>query len=173
MSTSGTFKFTCASNPSAASSYIPVTNTSSSFTTLTATVTGSGPYTVSIYFEYTTISSNDGLYFYNVKNYYNGKGDLNITEFGGIPLSKAGNQFASLTTLKSFSTAISGPTILTSTSGYNMFGDCTAMTSTNFTNFNTTNITNMAGMFNNCAALTTLDLSNFNSSVLLYLTPPP
>ena len=48
-------------------------------------------------------------------------------------------------------------------SAYDMFYNCTALTSIDFTNFNTENVTYMGGMFANCYSLTSLDLSNFNT----------
>ena len=44
-----------------------------------------------------------------------------------------------------------------------MFSGCTALTSINIRNWDTSNITNMGYMFHNCNALTSLDLSSFNT----------
>ena len=44
-----------------------------------------------------------------------------------------------------------------------MFENC-VINEINFTNFNTTLITNMANLFNGCSKLISLDLSNFNTS---------
>lgn len=48
-------------------------------------------------------------------------------------------------------------------SAYDMFAACTALTSIDFTNFNTSSITNMSGMFYNCSGLSALDLSSFDT----------
>ena len=45
-----------------------------------------------------------------------------------------------------------------------MFFKCKSLTRLDFSNFNTSNITNMRGMFYCCESLTQLDLSNFNTS---------
>ncbi len=45
-----------------------------------------------------------------------------------------------------------------------MFCELTKATSIDLSNFDTSDVTDMAGMFFNCAGLTTLDLSNFNTS---------
>ena len=45
-----------------------------------------------------------------------------------------------------------------------MFISCTALTSLDLSNFNTSKVTDMGDMFENCYALTSLDLSNFNTS---------
>ena len=52
-------------------------------------------------------------------------------------------------------------------SAYDMFATCTALTSIDFTNFNTSNVVNMAYMFFGCKALTSLDLRNFNTSEVI------
>ena len=48
-------------------------------------------------------------------------------------------------------------------SAYDMFATCTALTSIDFTNFNTSNVKNMSGMFFNCSSLTALELSGFDT----------
>ncbi len=45
-----------------------------------------------------------------------------------------------------------------------MFFKCKSLTRLDFSNFNTSNITNMHGMFYYCESLTQLDLNNFNTS---------
>ena len=47
------------------------------------------------------------------------------------------------------------------TNATNMFGNCTALTSVNALDWDTSNVTNMSSMFQNCSALTTLDLSSW------------
>ena len=44
-----------------------------------------------------------------------------------------------------------------------MFRFCKSLTSLNLSGFNTTNVTNMSGMFSDCSALTSLDVSSFNT----------
>ena len=44
-----------------------------------------------------------------------------------------------------------------------MFFDCNSLSSLDFSNFNTQNVTNMKYMFAYCNSLSTLDLSNFNT----------
>ena len=46
----------------------------------------------------------------------------------------------------------------------NMFNGCTSLTSLDLSDFNTNNVTGMTGMFRGCSALTSLDLSNFNTN---------
>ena len=45
-----------------------------------------------------------------------------------------------------------------------MFSYCSSLTSLDFSNFNTSNVTDMRSMFYYCSSLTSLDLSNFNTS---------
>ena len=45
-----------------------------------------------------------------------------------------------------------------------MFYSCISLTSLDVTNFNTSNVTTMSSMFTNCRGLTSLDLSSFNTS---------
>ena len=46
------------------------------------------------------------------------------------------------------------------------FADCVNVTKINFTNLNTSAVTNMTCMFSNCSSLTSLDLSSFNTSAV-------
>ena len=48
------------------------------------------------------------------------------------------------------------------TNASNMFNGCTALTSVNALNWNTSKVSNMNNMFQGCAKLTNLDLSHFN-----------
>ena len=50
------------------------------------------------------------------------------------------------------------------TNATSMFHGCTALTSINALNFNTSNVTSMTNMFYNCSKLQTLNLSNFDTS---------
>ena len=45
-----------------------------------------------------------------------------------------------------------------------MFHSCRALTELDLSNFNTSNVTNMADMFQECSCLTSLDLSSWNTS---------
>ena len=51
-------------------------------------------------------------------------------------------------------------------SAYCMFASCTALESIDFTNFNTSEVTNMWCMFYKCSSLESLNLSNFNTSAV-------
>lgn len=46
---------------------------------------------------------------------------------------------------------------------YGIFYNCTALTSVDLSNLNTSNVTSMAVMFGTCSSLTSLDLSNFDT----------
>jgi len=47
---------------------------------------------------------------------------------------------------------------------YNMFNDCSSLTSLDLSSFDTSNVTKMGRMFCSCRSLTSLDLSSFNTS---------
>lgn len=47
---------------------------------------------------------------------------------------------------------------------YNMFFNCSGLTSLDLSNFDTSNVTNMGSMFGGCKSLTSLDLSSFDTS---------
>ena len=49
------------------------------------------------------------------------------------------------------------------TSMYNMFANCSALTTLDVTTFDTHLVTNMGGMFQGCSSLTTLNLGSFNT----------
>ena len=49
------------------------------------------------------------------------------------------------------------------TSMWDMFLNCSKLTSLNVSSFNTSNVKNMQGIFYGCSSLTTLDISNFNT----------
>ena len=49
---------------------------------------------------------------------------------------------------------------------YEMFEDCSSLTTLNLSTFNTENVTEMSLMFYGCSSLTTLNLSNFNTAKL-------
>ena len=48
-----------------------------------------------------------------------------------------------------------------------MFSECSSLRELNLSNFNTNNVTNMAGMFCECSSLRELDLSNFNTNIVI------
>ena len=45
-----------------------------------------------------------------------------------------------------------------------MFFYCSSLNSIDLSNFNTTNVKNMAAMFDSCSSLKSIDLSNFNTT---------
>ena len=50
------------------------------------------------------------------------------------------------------------------TSMYQMFSECSSLTSLDVSNFDTSKVTNMEGMFYKCSSLTSLDVSKFDTS---------
>ena len=50
-----------------------------------------------------------------------------------------------------------------------MFQDCSSLTSLDLSNFNTSKVTNMNNVFFGCSSLTSLDLSNWNTSKVTYM----
>jgi surface protein len=133
--------------------------------------------TVSVIFNFTyRIPENnldnvgsDGLSFVNVFSYY-GTNTVTITQFGGIPLSKSGNQFKSLQNL--VITATDEPTIFPNTSLAEAFNGCTNFNQ-NLSTWNVSNVTNMSKMFQNCSIfnqnLTAWNVSNVtNMSNMFY-----
>lgn len=50
----------------------------------------------------------------------------------------------------------------TLTTMYCMFNNCSALTSLDLSNFDTSSVTNMQNIFNGCSSLTSLDVSNWN-----------
>ena len=57
-----------------------------------------------------------------------------------------------------------GATIMANSNCTSMFAKKRNLTSIEFNNFNTSNVTKMNGMFSDCSALTSLDVSNFDTS---------
>ena len=51
-----------------------------------------------------------------------------------------------------------------------MFFRCSFLTSLDFSNFNTNNVTNMSSMFSRCKSLTEINLSNFNTQNVKYMS---
>jgi surface protein len=110
--------------------------------------------TVTVTITYTLINgietTNDGLSFERVANFYNvANRNVKIINFGKIPLSRGGSQFMSLKSLTIEDTR--SPNILTNTSMINMFADNAYHFASNFNSdisrWNTSNVTNMSGMF--------------------------
>jgi surface protein len=130
---------------------LPIVN-EISFVVLNANIETVLPNTtkVTVSFEYKTITGNDGLTFKNVQSYY-GSNNVTIIKFGDIPLSRVGQQFKKLTNL--IITATDDPLILSNTSFYEMFCECTNFNS-NINNWDTTNVINMTSTF--------VDAKNFN-----------
>ena len=51
-----------------------------------------------------------------------------------------------------------------------MFDNCRSLTSLDVSNWDTSNVTNMAAMFSNCESLTTLNLSKWDTSNVIYMS---
>ena len=51
-----------------------------------------------------------------------------------------------------------------------MFNNCRSLTSLDVSNWDTSNVTNMAAMFSNCESLTTLNLSKWDTSNVIYMS---
>jgi surface protein len=188
---SGTFKYTIGYNTKpidiSSNDYIPIINTSDSFTNLVPSFvfSDSTHVDVSIDFSYVNINGGDGLSFYssgNVKTtwYSDNTTSFTITQFGGIPLSKGGSQFALLRPQVLFNTS-EVPTILPNTSLANCFFDnyffnspigswnivnvtdmntmfaATSSFNKNISGWNTINVVNMSAMFQ--------EAINFNSPI--------
>ena len=163
---SGTFIFQFDSTDSnyanQVTSNLPVINTSGSFTTLTPSLSTNGSTTtVTVTYAYTTISDEDGCSFNYVANYFNDANisNIQITNFGGIPLSKSGYQFAYLNNLVSIATL---PTILSGTSAEGMFGYTVYSAELDLSMWNMVNVTNMSYMFDGSAITSVGDLSSWN-----------
>ena len=101
---------------------------------------------VTITFQYKYMLGNDGFSFKNVYGYY-GSNNVTILQFGNIPFSTFGSQFANLPNL--VISAQDMPTFLPTTSLSYMFSGCTNFNS-NITGWDTTNVVNMSNMFVNC-----------------------
>ena len=126
---------------------LPIINTDNSFTTLSSTELNN---IVSVEFEYTEIINNDGFYFYNFNDYEITK----IISFGSIPLSRQGRQFREYKGTFPDDTNDT-PTILTNTSGNNMFSFTTF--NSGIGKWNVENIINFERAFQ--------DNSNFNEDL--------
>jgi surface protein len=135
--------------------HLPVINTSNSFSLLNTNVdvdVSGNKTTVTIYFELNNSSEilgNDGLTFnknQDVINYYKNNSNIEITKFSGIPLSRAGEQFANLPNLLISTTDT--PSILPNTSLNKAFYNCSNFNA-NISSWNVSSVTNMNSMFQN------------------------
>ena len=107
--------------------------------------------------------ANDGLSFANVVNFYNTQTTgLTISQFGGMQLSRSGNQFAQLTNIAI--SANDSPIISTNTSLENCFNNCANFNSP-LNNWNTSTATNMSNMFSGAVAFNQA-LSSWNTSAV-------
>jgi surface protein len=155
-----TFDF-IGTEPTDVSNNLPIINTNGSFTTLNSSYNVvDNKMEVTIAFVYSDSEQNDGLSFKNVSTYYNAFTNLTITQFGEIPLSKEGEQFAQLSSL--IFTATDAPTILTNTSLYTTFAGCATFDS-NISGWNTFNVINMRFTFLNATNFNQ-DIGNWNTS---------
>jgi len=163
---SGTFKYTIGYNTKpidiSSNDYIPIIEANGSFTNLDPSFVfiDASHVNVSIDFSYTNIIVNDGLSFTSAGNskstwYNNNTTSFTITQFGGLPFSNAGSQFADLKIPVSFNTSDS-PTILQNTSLSCCFYQDSSFNYPIY-NWNTSNVTNMAYMFS--------ETSNFNQDI--------
>jgi surface protein len=131
--------------------YLPI-HQSGAFTYNPPTINIQGNvYTISFRYNYSDNGvTNDGLTFANVVNFYNNNtSTLTITNFAGIPFSRAGSQFAGLIKPLVFANVedpTNTPSILPNTSFKNCFNGVTQFNS-NISSWNTTNATNMVSMF--------------------------
>ena len=148
--------------------YIPIIETSQKITyTRTLSTVGA---TTTVTIRPTLINgietTNDGLSFKNVKNfYYNYTTNLKIVQFGKIPLSRGGSQFSGLTKLTIEDTK--SPVVLSNTSMASMFFGATNFNS-NISKWNTTNVTDMNSMFNSASTFNQ-DISGWDTSNVIYM----
>ena len=142
---SGTFIYEDTSATNSFSNYI--VNSDSSFTSISESITGSGPYTHSIDYTFTDNgTTSDGL-FLKEKN-------INILQFGNIPLVRDFDLHGHITGLQfeEFTGKISAtdtPTILNGTNFSTCFLDCTIPSSDfgNIGSWNVSGVSNFDGMF--------------------------
>ena len=130
---------------------LPIINTDNSFLVLNSSINNN---TVTVEYEYDEIINNDGLYLYNFNDYEITK----ITSFGGIPLSRQGNQFRDYK--GTFPDDLNDtPTILNDTTGRYMFSR--TVFSSGVGNWNVENITNLERAFERNPNFNE-DLNNWN-----------
>jgi surface protein len=159
----GTFKFSISDLQLFDTTKIPIIN-SISFISLGVSQNygnSSNSITVTIVYKYKIILGNDGLSFKDVFSYYGNK-QVTISQFGGIPLSRVGEQFANLPNL--VISATDTPTILTNTSLNKAFYNCTIFNS-DINNWNVSNVTNMSNMFENASRFNQ-NISSWNVSLV-------
>ena len=101
---------------------------------------------------------NDG-FTYECTNINNGDGTMTrtIKSGTGLPTSISFKDKTGLVSLSYLDTS-------NVTDMYNMFKNCSNLTSIDLSSFNTSKVTSMRDMFSDCMRLTTLDVSNFNTS---------
>jgi surface protein len=160
MSIKGTFIYTVNTILSDISlNNIPIINDNNSFVLDVSYNTTSTLTTITVDFTYTTISGNDGLsfaYCYGFHESYS----VTITQFGSIPLSNGGSQFANMPDLAF--TATDTPYTSNVTDMSFMFTNATNFNSY-IGNWNTSSVTNMESMFTFATEFNqsiTTDLSN-------------
>ena len=167
--------------------YIPIIINDNSFAITSTKITTTLAKLVTVQIEFTFsddgVTSN-GLSFINVTDFYNlSTTGLTILQYGNIPLSREGFQFANVTTINI--TALDAPNVLTNTNFYGFIATSGFNSNINnwnipniITNFNhmfwygfsfnqdisgwdTSNVTNMDNMFENAAAFNK-NLSGWN-----------
>jgi surface protein len=129
--------------------YLPIINGNNSFTNLTTRIESSPSKEITVYITFDSFTDNgttmDGLSFNNVHEFYgqNNCSLVNILKFGGIPLSRGGFQFFSVTNI--VLTATDSPQILPNTLLTGFIANTNFNTPIN--NWALTNVTNMSFMF--------------------------
>ena len=148
--------------------HIPILNTFNSFTYTVHILDHYPSYTIQIKYTFLNNTSSDGFTFYHtqpelaVYSWYNTYcSNVNITSFGGIPLSLEGNQFYSVHHLSISSSA--KPTLLPNTTGYQMFYQCSQFSPIQLA-WDFSNLTSMERMFYGCTSFnpTLLDWNVYN-----------
>jgi surface protein len=164
---SGSFIFTISDLQLFDTTKIPIIN-SISFILLEVSQTYVSSFastTVTILYSYNILLGNEGLSFKDVISYYGNK-IVTILQFGGIPLSRGGEQFANLPNL--VISAVDKPTILLNTSLNKAFYNSTNFNS-NISSWNVSNVTNMTSMFEN-AIIFNQNISGWNVSNVTNMT---
>jgi surface protein len=163
--------------------YLPVIKTGNfDYGTPTVNNQEDNVYKISFRYSYNDDEiTNDGLSFANqaIANFYNNNtSNLTITNFAGIPFSRAGSQFAGLTVPLVFETLddpTNVPSILPNTSFNNCFNGTTTFNSSIAT-WNTTNAINMTAMFQGATTFNQ-NISDWKVNNVLYYdnfaTDPP
>jgi surface protein len=149
---------------------IPI-NTNNGGITYTYNVKITGNYfLITVSYKVSSTTTMDGLSFYaadnNIINFYNNyTSDLTIIQFGLVPLSKEGRQFAKLNSL-TFSPTSNTPTLYPGTSLNNCF-ELSKTFNSPINTWNTSNVTSMSSMFQSAGAfnqpINTWNTSNVTS----------